>query len=461
MVSGPVLSLLDVNNNLATLAWVPLALWCAVKGAWLSGGVVLTLAFLGGEPFFAAFAALLYVVVRRRRDVLLTGAVAFGLSAVQLFPFVELVIGSDRAGGMEDASVLRHSMSAADWLRVVVPRAGFKGGQEFIPVAYVGVITLLLAIVAVVTARRRKDVWAWMGLIAVAVVIGSGPALLARLPVTLFRYPARLVPFAALGICALAAIGWDRLRPEKRWADLLLVLVLVADLLPRAMPLLESAPFRRDVVPYPASVGATGKILRFGEVDARQREGWIAGYLNLYDRRFDEFTAAPLTSAPYVAMHRRLLQSPTFAEFARAGVFYIISPYALPRPWWPVMTRGTLRLYANETAWPMAAHFVPGSPAMRHARWSVDTRHARVTVNAAAEGTLVLRQQAAPGWSVTVDGRPAESLVVEEIFRGVAVPGGRHEVVWTYLPASFQAGAVMTCVTLLSIIAARFVKRRG
>ncbi len=61
MFSGPVLSLLDVSNNLATFAWIPLALWCAEEGAWRRGGAVLALAFLAGEPFFAAVAALLYV----------------------------------------------------------------------------------------------------------------------------------------------------------------------------------------------------------------------------------------------------------------------------------------------------------------------------------------------------------------------------------------------------------------
>jgi hypothetical protein len=69
MFSGPVLSLLDVQNNFATFAWIPLALWCAAEGAWRRGGVVLALAFLGAEPFFAALAAGLYVVVGVRRPI--------------------------------------------------------------------------------------------------------------------------------------------------------------------------------------------------------------------------------------------------------------------------------------------------------------------------------------------------------------------------------------------------------
>ncbi|MDQ3283797.1 MAG: glycosyltransferase 87 family protein, partial [Acidobacteriota bacterium] len=110
MFSGPVLSLLDVQNNLATLAWIPLVLWCAAEGAWRRGGLALAAAFLAGEPFFAALAALLYVCVRRKRDVIGTALIAFGASAIQLLPFLEFVAHSDRAGGMEDALVLRDSM---------------------------------------------------------------------------------------------------------------------------------------------------------------------------------------------------------------------------------------------------------------------------------------------------------------------------------------------------------------
>src|SRR5688572_17219129 len=105
MFCGPVLSLLDVSNNFATLAWIPLVLWCALEGAWRRGALVLALAFLGGEPFFAAIAALMYAIVRRNRDVIWTALLAFGLSAIQLIPFLEFVANSDRAGVVEDTQI--------------------------------------------------------------------------------------------------------------------------------------------------------------------------------------------------------------------------------------------------------------------------------------------------------------------------------------------------------------------
>src|SRR5438270_984851 len=64
MLCGPTLSMLDIQNNLTTFAWLPLVLWCALSGASpvASGGAV-AMSFLAGEPFFATIGALMYVIV--------------------------------------------------------------------------------------------------------------------------------------------------------------------------------------------------------------------------------------------------------------------------------------------------------------------------------------------------------------------------------------------------------------
>ena len=462
MFSGPVLSLLDVTNNFATLAWIPLVLWCALAGTWRRGAVVLALAFLGAEPFFAALAALMYVVVRRHRDVLATALLAFGLSAVQLIPFLEFAASSDRAGGMEDSLILRHSMRWRDWLNAAVPNA-VATEQQFIPVLYMGMVAVALAIAGIAfgLSKRatRHEAAGWLVLLAGAVALSTGPVWLSQLPLTLFRYPARLVPFAALAVAGLAVIGWQRMRVDRRWLDLLLVLVIAADLLVRARPLLETAPFRRDVVPYDASIGTTAKFLRFGEIDAKHRADWISGYLNLYDRRFDAFTAAPLASAPYVRMYRRLLREPRLDIFAQAGVAYILMRGQAPSPWYGVAGSGGVRVFRNPQAFPMAAHFTPGSASVRRAEWTVDTSSARITVNAPGDGIVVLRQQPARGWRVTVDGKRAEPLVVDGIYRGVSVAKGHHDILWTYRPPSLFLGAALTMMTLATMQILAFVKR--
>jgi hypothetical protein len=455
LFSGPVLSLLDVSNNLATFAWIPLVLWCALAGAWRRGGAALALAFLAGEPFFAALAALAYVLVRRRRDVIGTALLAFGLCAVQLLPFLALIRTSDRATGMDTASILHDSMTARDWLRVIWPMP-LEAGQHFLPVVYVGIVVVVLALIG--SLRSRKSL-PWLALLACAIVIASGPAFLARMPLTLFRYPARLVPFASLALAALAAAGWDRVRRDRRWVDLLLVLIVVADLLPHAQELLHAEAFRRHPVPYDASIGALAKIVRFGEVKGVHREAWISGYLNLYDRRLDTFTPAPVVDERYLRYYQDLVTRPTYKTLAAGAVGFTITRLALARPFVPIAREGDVFVFLHRFETPMAALFSREPLTMRLARWTLDTSHARVSIDAPHDGILVLRQRAAAGWGVTIDGAPAQSLVIDGIFRGVRLVKGRHEVVWTYRPRSFFLGAVMTLVTLVSLQISIFVKR--
>ena len=59
-------------------------------------------------------------------------------------------------------------------------------------------------------------------------------------------------------------------------------------------------------------------------------------------------------------------------------------------------------------------------------------------------GLVVLNDTWADGWSATVDGRPAEELVVNTLARGVDVPAGVHRVVWSYRTPGFVTGLALT-----------------
>jgi hypothetical protein len=56
----------------------------------------------------------------------------------------------------------------------------------------------------------------------------------------------------------------------------------------------------------------------------------------------------------------------------------------------------------------------------------------QVAVRSGGDGLLVLGDPWYPQWRVQVDGRPAELLRVDHAFRGVRVPAGSHQVVFTY-----------------------------
>jgi Bacterial membrane protein YfhO len=92
----------------------------------------------------------------------------------------------------------------------------------------------------------------------------------------------------------------------------------------------------------------------------------------------------------------------------------------------------------------------------------VERGHTRVEVSAetAADGLLVLADPWYPQWRVEVDGRPAELLRVDHAFRGVRVPAGRHQVVFTYQDRAMWLGAALSLTTCLALAGLWAVRRR-
>jgi hypothetical protein len=543
---GPTMSLLDVSNNLASFAWVPLVLWCGVSRASPRvAGLVLTMTFLAGEPFFAAIAAILYVIAALLEDrrsrlsgqaglpvlqrIVLSAIIAFGLSAIQLLPFMEMLRGSDRAARLAPEQIFRESMALRDWLRIVIPPKFSASAldpslsQHFIAVIYIGIPAVLLAIIAVglgvrrlaCAFRRRRQaaavqgasrdcsgVWtlAWLALLAFAVIIAAGNRLplignaVAQLPLTLFRYPARLVPFGALAIAALAAMGWDRVRPDRRWADLLLVLIIVADLLPRERPLFQTNPFSMNIVPYVISIGRQSKIIRMPHKPITNRSAWIAGYLNLYQRRYDAATAAPVVSDRYLRLHDSVLTGGRGDLFDLIGAGFILADEAVPGLQ-VVASSGPVTVYFNPSVPPMAtfwtraesfaspedalratlgkrqpgtlcisppvgAQFVDAQPlVMSTAFVSLDTRQAHTVIDAPRDGIVMLTQQDSPAWRVYVDGVEKRKLLAAGNFRAVAVTKGKHDVQWRYHSSALAFGMAMTAITSALLLLSKFVKR--
>jgi hypothetical protein len=442
MLCGPTLSLLDVQNNLTTFAWLPLVLWCGLTRANAMGSAAaIAMSFLAGEPFFAAIGALLFAVVRRR-DVLDVAAQSFALAGVQLVPFLAMLRGSDRAGAL--LADLREAMPLRDWLRVAVPPSlagsGFDPhlGQHFIPVVYVGLVTSVLAIAGAVFAWRRAG--AWLALLAAAV-------LFAHVPLPFYRYPARLVPFGALAIAAIAVEGWDvaaRLIPFRSIA-VLVALAVAAELLAFAKPLLVTAPMTwLHPVPYDANVGRASKIVRFGDpaLMSRNRRAWISGYLNLYERRFDAWTAAPVVSRSYAALYERAMGDRSLSLFASMSAGYILAQ------------RGAdVVVYENLRARPIA------TPPPSVLAFGANFIHAAAALR--VPSTMTVTQQRAAGWSVDVDGRPA-ALDERGDFLAVDLPAGTHDVVFRYRSVPLLAGALLTLLGFARMLfPISFVKRRA
>jgi hypothetical protein len=63
-------------------------------------------------------------------------------------------------------------------------------------------------------------------------------------------------------------------------------------------------------------------------------------------------------------------------------------------------------------------------------------------------GLVILADLYYPGWELTIDGRPAPIYRVNRLMRGAAVPAGRHHLVYSYAPRSFQVGRVISILGL-------------
>ena len=417
-----------MQNNLTTFAWLPLVIWCAVSRAsamWSAAAIAMS--FLAGEPFFAAVGALIFAAVRRR-GVLDVAAQSFALAGVQILPFLAMLRGSDRAGS--SMSDLRDSMPLHDWLRVAVPPSLTSGGydpklgQHFIPIVYVGAITCALAAVGLIFAWRRVGAWlALLGALAIVAIAVEGWDVLAR------------------SFAPLAGRRWREAPDEGRHPPYVALLVAVAifiELVVFARPLLVTAPIDwKHQVPYSGAIGRDAKIVRLGDpaLVALNRRRWISGYLNLYEHRFDTWTAAPVVSRRYAELYERAMSDRSMALLNSMSAGYVLVP------------RGdSVVAYRNPAARPLASagNVTPSLLAM-------GTTFVHAVIDLPAPSTMIVTMQRSPGWSVDVDGRRAAADESGD-FLAVQLPAGKHDVVWRYRSVPLFAGALLTLLALARML---------
>ncbi len=84
----------------------------------------------------------------------------------------------------------------------------------------------------------------------------------------------------------------------------------------------------------------------------------------------------------------------------------------------------------------------------------------RIQVNASSPGFLVLTDTYYPGWNAYVDGKKAEILRADYAFRAVHLGPGTHAVEFKYQPLSFYAGALVSGLSLIALLAVALVAYR-
>lgn len=91
----------------------------------------------------------------------------------------------------------------------------------------------------------------------------------------------------------------------------------------------------------------------------------------------------------------------------------------------------------------------------------LNARHVEQRVTACAPGAVVLADAWYPGWKVEVDGQPAEALRAWGFLRAVRVSAGTHVIRWSYEPASFRLGFVLSALGLVGLLGALVTSRRA
>ncbi len=91
----------------------------------------------------------------------------------------------------------------------------------------------------------------------------------------------------------------------------------------------------------------------------------------------------------------------------------------------------------------------------------VEAHRIEATVKTDQPMILTLAQANYPGWEATVDGQPVSLWTANYAFQALQVPSGEHAVRVLFRSGSFHIGAVLTMITVLTLIASALAGRRA
>ena len=242
--SGYLISVLHMPTSLASIIWLPLVFMYYKKildrqesemKNIIILGVLLAVMFLGGEPTIilcTGYLLLGYLICRKGNNLreLLLGLYVLGIAmllflavdAIQILPFVELMIHSVRMGGMTYEEIMRYSLPPYKLIETIVPYFFNISvlpwlNNEWIKLSYIGIIPMTISVFALVKMDRRKAALIlFIVFIAILLIIGK----YSPLPLFYFlnkllpgfkyvRYPSKMLFLLSFIIPILTAYGID------------------------------------------------------------------------------------------------------------------------------------------------------------------------------------------------------------------------------------------------------------
>src|SRR5205085_610605 len=113
----------------------------------------------------------------------------------------------------------------------------------------------------------------------------------------------------------------------------------------------------------------------------------------------------PVTSQRYLDLYYDSLRR--MRTLRAMAVGWVVSVTPIGPPFVRVAGAGSVNVYQVSGAFPMAYVQTPSNAIVSARSVVLDTSHATVKADTAGSGILVLTQNDAPGWRVTIDGRDA------------------------------------------------------
>jgi hypothetical protein len=263
-MSGFMMAQLGNAVIIHSTAWVPLIIWSLeqlrgrLSARWLAlGSVGVALSLLGGQPqifFYAAMLSMTYALVRgwaapagRWRYYLASLLMLFvgtSLAAVQIVPTSEL-LGQSLRAGFSFQDFVSYSLPPRQALTMIfpavfggMPESGlwpyFGRANQTELTGYVGLLSLTLGAVGLVTPKAKNVSRFWLGVALLAFLLTLGDAtplarIIYHLPVlSSFRVPARHFMEMTFAVSVLSGLGVAAIVKQQVPAMLLIRISLLA-----------------------------------------------------------------------------------------------------------------------------------------------------------------------------------------------------------------------------------------
>jgi len=411
----------------------------------------------------------------------------FSLSAILAFPLAGFVLQSGRSAlTLKEAAAF--SLPPRELVGLVIPHLG--GNHEWM--TYVGVIPLLLALAG---ALRRLYFWGAAVLVAGAFSLGANfilfPVLFYGVPgLGFLRVPPRAWFIVALGLAVLAAHGaqlliddflprlaqryfrpslspghpvtWSPFHPSREAFILLASVLTLADLLRVDATLLEARP-RPDLVPAARWIAAQPGLFRVYSPSYSLPLGDGLQHVDGVNPLQLASSVKLIEAASGIKAHGYSVTVPAFEsgdvatanaqavpDARRLGLLnvkYVAAEFPLDAPGLALaQTFGQTRVYENLEFKPRARVMGGGEAEVR--QWSPN----RIVVEADGPGRLVVGEVMVSGWEARVDGARTPIETVDDLFRGVPLPVGHHQVVFEFRPRAVFYGAWLTAAGLAALV---------